>query len=214
MTHLRDTEFVDFAEGTLPASRAAHLDACAKCREQAEAVSAALRESASVDIPEPSPLFWEHFSARVQEQVAGETPERAGWWQVNGVRVLMPLMAALAVVIVIVSMTLLPRLIPGLSDGAGSKATLPPAHTMASATGSGRSVGTFGTDVEAPVDDQNAEVWEVLTAAASDMGIDEAHEAGMNPRPEAVDRAVQHMNQAELTELGRLLRSEIRRSGD
>ena len=62
--------------------------------------------------------------------------------------------------------------------------------------------------------DTNAEVWEVLTAAAADMEWDEAREAGMGLQPAAVDHAVQRLNADELHELGRLLRSELGMAGD
>jgi hypothetical protein len=131
MTHLRETEFVDFAEGTLAAPRIAHLEACAACRAQAEEISTALHEAAAVEMPEPSPLFWEHFSARVRNQVANEVPERAPSWTTVAIRVLMPLAAAVAVVIGIVSATLLPRWMQGISSGVA----LAPGHASADAVG-------------------------------------------------------------------------------
>jgi hypothetical protein len=203
--HLRNTEFVDFAEGTLGAPRAAHLDACAECRAQAEGVAAALREVSAVEMPEPSPLFWDYFSARVREQAAHETPEPAAWWSSVGVRALMPLVAALAILIAIFSATLLPRTghnAPVSRELASSGARMDARAAVADA------------DVLAPVDAQNAEVWDVLTAAASDLRIDEAHEVGMGVRPGAVDHAVTHMNQTELKELARLLQTELKRSSD
>jgi hypothetical protein len=209
MTHLRDTEFVDFAEGTLAASRAAHLDACAPCRARAEEITAALRETAAVEMPEPSPLYWEHFSARVHDQVAHETLDRGASWTTMAVRMLMPLAVAAAVLIAIVSSGVLPRLAqptPSATSGA-----LAPSHATAAAT---ELTPLAAGDTDAAVDAQNVEVWDVLTAAASDMAIDDAHAAGMGIRPGAVDHAVTHMNQAELTELGRLLQTEMKHSSD
>jgi hypothetical protein len=205
--HLRDTEFVDCAEGALTGPRAAHLDTCAECRAQAEDVAAALREVSAVEMPEPSPLFWEHFSARVHEQVARETPERAAWWSAVGVRGLTPLGAALAILIAVFSATLLPRLI--------MTHEVPPSGELASNRAAGEtSVAAVDADLQAPVDDQDGEVWAVLTAAASDIGVEEAHQAGMGTRIGAVDHEVTHLNQAELKELGRLLQSELKRSSD
>ena len=202
--HLRDAEFVDFAEGTLAAPRAAHLDTCADCRAQAESVAAALGDVSRVDMPEPSPLFWDHFSARVREQVAHATPERAGWWTAVDLRAVMPVFAALAIVVAVFSVALLPRMtrstpVPG---------ELASSHATADAA-------TAAVDVELPaaVDAKNAGVWDVLTAAASDMGVDEAHAAGMGARVGAVDHEVTHLSQAELTELGRLLQSQLKGSG-
>ena len=203
-SHLQDTEFVDFAEGTLAGPRAAHLDTCAECRAQAEDVAAALREVSSVEMPEPSPLFWEHFSARVRDQVAHETPERAGWWTAVGVRALVPLVAALAVIVAVFSATLLPRI--GRSPAAVS-------GELASSHAAVDSNLSADVDAAAPVDAKNAEVWDVLTAAASDMGVEDAHAAGMATHPGAVDHEVTHLSQAELTELGRLLQTQLKGSG-
>jgi hypothetical protein len=202
--HLRDTEFVDLAEGTLAASRAAHVETCAACRARADEVAAALREALAVQMPEPSPLFWGHFSARVHEQVAHETPERAGWWMQAGVRSLMPLLAALALVLGVFFGAMLPRIArnaPAVGDLASSHAT-PDAAPAA-----------VDVDLYAPVDAQNAEVWSVLTAAASDMGLEDAHAAGMATRPGAVDHEVTHLSQAELTELGHLLQTQLKGAG-
>jgi len=63
-----------------------------------------------------------------------------------------------------------------------------------------------------PGDDETA--WAVLSAAAADMEIEDAHAAGMGVRPGAVDRAVVDLSPAERNELGRLLQSELKRSGN
>ena len=44
--------------------------------------------------------------------------------------------------------------------------------------------------------------------------MDEAHEAGVGVSGSAIDGAVQRMSPEELTELGRLLQSQLRGSGD
>ena len=204
-THFRDTEFVEFADGTLAPSRAGHLDTCARCRAQAEEVAAAIREVSKVEMPEPSPLFWDHFSARVREQVAHEVPEPAGWWSSVGVRALVPFVAALAVLIAFASTVLVPRV----------TRSAPPAGELASSHARPDASSATAADIDllAPVDERNAEVWAVLTAAASDMAVEDAHAAGMDTHPGAVDHEVTHLNQAELTELGRLLRTELKGSG-
>jgi hypothetical protein len=210
MTHLRDTEFIDFAEGTLAASRAAHLDACTSCRTRAEEIAAALREASAVEMPEPSPLYWEHFSARVHDQVAHETLDRGVSWTTIAVRVLTPLAAAAALTIAIVSGGVLPR----LAQNAPSATSAAVAPNHAAGVEPTEVTPLPSTDTDAAVDAKNAEVWDVLTAAASDMAIDDAHAAGMGIRPGAVDHAVTHMNQAELTELGRLLQTEMKHSSE
>ena len=69
MTHLTDPEMVDLLDESLTASRAAHVAACARCRETAAALRAARARAEAVDVPEPSPLFWEMFSVRVHDAV-------------------------------------------------------------------------------------------------------------------------------------------------
>lgn len=94
---LTPEEFVDAAEGRLTSARAAHLEACAACRDTLEAMCAALAEVASVDVPEPSPFFWPSLNARVRSAVdaAGPAGGARRWrWQVVA-----PL-GALAVVVV------------------------------------------------------------------------------------------------------------------
>ena len=57
MKHLTPAQLVDLIEGVLPAERAAHLGACARCRQQADELRAVICEAREVDVPEPSPLF-------------------------------------------------------------------------------------------------------------------------------------------------------------
>ncbi len=197
MTHLAPKEFVDAADGTLPQTRAAHLDTCDACRELAEGMGALLREVAAVEPPDPSPLFWEHFACRVHDAIAHERiPARTSWTWI-GARVFAPLTAVAALVIAVVSGAVLPRL-------ARTPAVAPPAVVAAAPA----------IEIEATVDPDNTAVWAVLTAAAADMHIDDAHAAGMTAHPAAVDRAVQRLNKEELAELGRLLQTELKRSGD
>ena len=83
MTHLTSEQLVEAAEGILPAERARHLEQCGTCRTNVETLQAVLSDVGDTSIvPEPSPLFWEHFSRRVREATATErvpAPER--WWQ-------------------------------------------------------------------------------------------------------------------------------------
>src|SRR5262245_19463877 len=77
MSHLTERELVDVIDGALPPERQAHADACATCRGEIASLRAMLDEALTADVPEPSPLFWEHFSARVREGVQQATVERA-----------------------------------------------------------------------------------------------------------------------------------------
>src|SRR5438128_377674 len=108
MSHLSPSEFVDHAEGTLDAARAGHLDTCDRCQSQASSVGDALRAAAAGDpVPEPSPLFWDHLSARVREAVAAEPPQRAGFR--FGFARVQPIVVTLALAVAIFSAALLTR---------------------------------------------------------------------------------------------------------
>lgn len=204
MKHLSPSEFVDLADGTLPPGRAGHAEGCDACRAQGALVREALRATSAPEIPEPSPLFWEHFSARVREGVA--TQELRTAWSWLGGREPWRLAAAFAIVVAVVSTAWLVR----APRSSPSQVVAPVTHEHSAST----LVPNHSGDINAGVDPGNAEVWAVLTAAAADMAIEDAGAAGMKPHPAAVDRAVQGMNTAELNELGRLLQSELKRSGN
>jgi hypothetical protein len=101
-------QFVDLAEGTAPESSLPHLASCDACRRELAEMRALMSEAAGVDVPEPSPLFWNHLSTRVRDAVAEEGARTQSWrrWVFNP-RVLAPVLAgALAVALAAV---LLPR---------------------------------------------------------------------------------------------------------
>jgi hypothetical protein len=78
--HLTPSQFVQAAEDTLDARGAAHLGSCDECRQTVDGLRAALLDAAGVDVPEPSPLFWNGFSARVRAATA-EVPAPRAWWK-------------------------------------------------------------------------------------------------------------------------------------
>lgn len=205
MTHLSESEFIDLAEneGALDSRRAAHVGSCAACREQLDALRSILRAAGAVDVPEPSPLFWDHMAARVHEGIAAEPVSLRSGWSWIGMRGFMPLAAAAALVVAVISGVLLVRAArdgnlaaPGVDRSPGALIVSAPARP------------------EATPDHDEAEVWAVLTAVASDVAIEDAQAVGMRVPAAAIDHAVQDLSAAELTELGRLLQSELKRSSD
>ena len=199
--HLSPSELVDLAEGTLAGARASHVDTCPPCAAAANQLRAALHGalSAKDDVPEPSPLFWDHLSSRVQDAIASGAVSPSPWWRPTA-RTLAPL-AAFALVVVVLTM-MLPR-------GAGHPED--PHHRSAAA-----SPGTVDIDrpFDPSLDATTGEAWNVLTAAAADLEWDAAHEAGMAVHPAAIDRAVQQLAPEELNELGKLLQTELKRSSN
>jgi len=74
MSHLRPEQLVDLAEGVIAATSMPHLASCDACRRELADMRAMLTAVADPDcaVPEPSPLFWDHLSARVREAVVEE----------------------------------------------------------------------------------------------------------------------------------------------
>jgi hypothetical protein len=102
MAHLTSAEFVDLAEGVRDTASTPHLAECDRCRRQLADVRGMVAAAAAADVPEPSPLFWDHLSARVREAVAAEPPPRStvflgSWWMRAAAGVAVSAMIAAAV---------------------------------------------------------------------------------------------------------------------
>jgi hypothetical protein len=81
--HLTPDEFVDLLDGRSREIPAGHLAACEACQRQLTELRQAWEAAVSVPAPEPSPLFWDHLSARVRAAVAEESAPRRPWWVMN-----------------------------------------------------------------------------------------------------------------------------------
>ena len=202
--HLTPDDLVDLAEGTRPESSAPHLASCATCRAQLNEMRAMMSDAAGVDVPEPSPLFWDHFSQRVHDAVATEEanarlkPSRSflPWLAeaLNARRLQASVVAALALIIVVLVTSRIntpdnPR-VPAIAD-AGS-----------------RDVWTDGVAPDADADPS-------LTLVASltvGMDLESASEAGL-AHDDTAEHAVTHMSDSELRELQKLLKEAMARSG-
>ncbi len=122
MVHITPEQFVDLAEGTVAESSLPHLAACDDCRRELAGLRAMMSDAAAPgnntvgEVPEPSPLFWNHLSSRVRDAVAEDKAGDASWhaWLLRP-RVLVPsltaVLAALAIVMLLPRETLAP-LIP------------------------------------------------------------------------------------------------------
>jgi hypothetical protein len=193
MRHLSGNELVDAVEGTLAADRSAHAAECGACREQVDALRATLNDAASIDVPEPSPLFWDHFSARVRKAVDEAPAPTVAWWRRPAVS--LALAAAGAVLVVAAVWMNQPA---SLVRPAPVVATAPPDVSGSSDAGAANA---------------NDAVWALLRAAASDLELKDAHDAGLSVRPASVDKAVLDLTPVERTELERLIREEMKHSG-
>jgi anti-sigma factor RsiW len=192
--HLKEDQLVDLAEGTRPESSAPHLESCDACRRQLAELRAMMAVAADVDVPEPSPLFWDHLSERVRGTVAAQEPPRRAWLDVARWR-RSPMPAwAIAAASVIVVVVLSSRLM----------APQPPAGSVAPPA-----TGVATTSTETIVDAAAADASLMLVASlTSGLDLEGAGEAGLAPSGSA-EQAIIQMDHDELRELQRLLKEEM-----
>ena len=198
--HLGEAVLLDAADGSPSEQAAAHLAECERCRLQVADLRSAMRMAEDAAVPEPSPLFWDHLSARVREAIAEEaTGERAavssGWaarlwsWQVVTAAV-----AAAAIILVAVNRQSTPGTNPAQSAVALAPAIAP----------------TPG-DLTPSID--NDPSLSFIADLAGDLDWDDAVEAGLTSGADAVERVVQDMSDDERRELRRVLQEEMGRPG-
>jgi hypothetical protein len=210
--HLPPEELVDLAEGTRPEASAPHLASCAECRRQLGEMRAMMSAAAGVDVPEPSPLFWDHLSARVSDAVAVERAPRAGWLHVAAWRrfPVSASAAAVAAIIVVVALSLRsmapePRVAPQLPSDGSSAAANAPVATVVSANDSLSATLNGAPYTDDLADDASLMLMASLTSA---IDLEAARDAGLAPSGSAED-AVTYMDAAQLRELQRLLKEEM-----
>ena len=187
MKHLSSREFTDAIDGRLDEAGRSHLDACAECAGRMALLKAAVsRVEHAGEVPEPSPLFWDHFSARVRDAVRDTVPDARPVWRHPA--------WAIACSIVLVAGVIL-----GVRD-ARVRQTV---HTPAVAA-----------DVSADAPNPDDAAWNLLTNVASSVEQDDPHAAPLAVRPSEIDRAVNTLSAPEREELSRLLQDEMKRAGD
>lgn len=199
MSHLTSADLVDALDGMLAPRPQQHLSACADCQEQLADMRALWRETQTVEISEPSPLFWDRLSERVRVAIDKEPDagRRVGKW--FEWPVLVP-MAALALLLVAAASLLpAPVVLPARQEGA--TAALPSAEPALAGT-----VVTDDGDTEVP----NAEEqWALMMDLVGDLDYETAQEAGIATGPGSAEAAVAMLSVSEQEELLRLLREEV-----
>ena len=196
--HLSPDELVDLVEGTSPESLARHLESCDACRRQLADMRAMLSAAAEIDVPEPSPLFWDHFSERVRQAVAVEgAPRRASWWEWwSWPRVVVPL-SAVAFAAVIIAAVLVTR--PGV----------PLASPEASPSSQASAV--LDLPLFEPLDPSNDPSLSLVADLTTELDWDATSAMELTTHAGGSDEAVGELTRGELGELRRLLKEELAR---
>jgi hypothetical protein len=188
--HLTPEELLDIAEGSRPLSSSPHLAVCEACRQQLHDLRDVMT-TLDADVPEPSPHFWEHFSARVREAVAAEAAPARSWYRVDRWSWGLAAVVSAAVVVIAVSLTV----------------RTPPASTGSPSPVAEAPSGDVGS---APAADDPS--FSLLGDLAGSLDWDTAAEAGISMEVGTADTAVHELNDGERTELQRLLVEALRTS--
>ena len=186
-THFTPEQFVDAMEQPLSAERQAHLSVCRDCANQLAEMRMLMGDvSLAGNVPEPSPLFWNHLSARVRDAVDAQPVPVASWWRGWGRFALIA--GALGAVVLTVSL----RTASHVSSGRG------PAADSAIQRG--------GTTV---LSSESEAMFGMIETLAASMRADQAFDAGLAPGGAATDAAIDALSPAQRRELMRLLRAEM-----
>lgn len=193
--HLNEEQLIDLAEGARLESAESHLASCERCRAALAGLRALMSAAKDVEVPEPSPLFWDHLSSRVRDGVANE-PESPTWFsRAWGWRVLVPA-AALAALVLAATIALRGPAQPG----AGNPSSGVPAAIVAAP----------GFDMAALL--ENDPSLSLLADLAGELDWDAAAQAGLTTGAGSVDRVLQDMSADERLELRRILSDEMAKS--
>ena len=203
MTHLSRSELVDLIESSpaMPAGRVRHVEACETCRAEAEALRAVMTLAQSDEGAEPSPLFWDHFAARVADAVRNEAPAASAQAGLAWLRTPLATWAAASTVAVLILMTVAWRTTlhaPAPADPAQASTARPGATSASTPLASGND------DVDAD------EAWAVVRAAAIDLRWEDAHAAGLSAHPGAIEDVALELSADERAELARLLDEDLK----
>jgi hypothetical protein len=195
MKHLSPEQLVDVAEGRGEPSMNAHAASCDDCRASVDELRDVLALVRTDGVPEPSPLFWDHMSARVGSAVRSEADSRVrrvSWvWRWGPV-------SALGAVALVVALVVMPR--DAARVGPRASVSTPPAPA-ADAT-------AIETDAPAPADDAP---WMLMRELSQDISADEAG-AALPARPGTADTALGHLDEKERAALAEIIREEIARA--
>jgi hypothetical protein len=202
--HLSETEAIEAAEETLTPERAAHAASCERCRLVVERLSATLHEARALDVPEPSPTFWNAFPARVLDAIDDDAIDDDATddasapasiktsWRFLAWRPALASAAVLVVLIIVatVAIGVVRRSEVDVQRDDSARRAIPPALEPAE---------TLEADPE----------WMLLTSIADGIEWDTADAAGLGLRPGSAERAAEQLSREEQLELERLIRVEV-----
>ena len=186
-THLSIEEFVDAIDAALPSDRREHLQTCEACRREMAELGVLARDvEASAIVPEPSPLFWDHFSRRVKEATATTAVPSRVWWPSWR-----PMVALSAMLVVAITTVVWRGAAPG------------DRRTPASVAGVTASVEPVADDLMAP-----DESLDFMVNLASNLSFEELQDVA-HPTADVTAAALDQLTTAQRARLARLIKAEM-----
>ncbi len=185
MSHLSPEELLDLAEEAARPDLAAHVEACDVCRQEVAELKSMLSATRVPDVPEPSPLFWDHLSARVSTAIREDQAADPAPWSWVGLRWRLAAAVSLAAVVLAVGWSLQMRRseIPRL-----------PADQIVNLDANVPNV-SLADDVTLGL----------IADLASDLEWDAAADEGLTVDRGMIEHAVSELNDDERAELRRML---------
>ena len=200
MNHLSSDQLLDVAEGTC--AEPAHVGSCAACQHELAELRSVMASLDRSDVPEPSPLFWDHLSSRVHEAVEDAGPEsrRAPILR----RILFPMAALAAAAALVFAVAISRRAVP---VAVPTSAIAAPTSALSAIAPPVPPAGDSRPLLIEPGDDQSLSY---VADLAHDMDMDPTLATGLT-REDAADHAISHLSEGELQELVELLKAELPR---
>jgi hypothetical protein len=197
MRHLTRDQLLDLVEAQNAEASGPHLRSCATCRQELKDLRNVIDRVADVAVPEPSPLFWDHFSARVGEAVGSEPPgterpirDSRRWWGYG-----LPI-ATMVVVLLVAASVVTSR-----------RATVAVPSVQRDAP-----IALEASDVFSAADQETT--LGLVADLGRDLDWDDLHDGGVIVHDGLLERAVNGLSAGERAELGRLLKQELSGGGD
>jgi hypothetical protein len=200
MGHLGREELVDLLDGAPTREAATHLRVCDACRRELRDMQSVLEDVLHAEIPEPSPLFWNHLSAHVHRAVQAEQEDQPPGWigrrGMSSIRFGASWSRRAAVIALAVLIATTAMLMQGNRPG-------PEVPDEAA-----RAAAVDASLIEPPIAGDDASL-AIVADLAADVDWDSARESGFTTHFSEDDDAVSVLTADERSELGRLLQREL-----
>ncbi len=182
------TDASPLKDGSTANAASQHLATCRRCRDELASLHSVLREVQQGRVPDPSPLFWEHFPQRVSAALEVDDAATGAtafawrkWWGATAVA---------AMTVVLVAAVLL----------GGRRPAVDPVDSLSL---------DAAAQADLAMDDDTP--WMLVEALAADLALDDVERAGFVIASGSAERAAAELTLAEHVELVRLLEEEIHR---